>query len=376
VFLASDWNGKKHLMAIDAWRREMWSMAAPNEGERLMLGNHQGTDVLLVGDTLVAQSSLQAFEAKTGRVLSAAYTSNGSAGADWTLLRGGFDKSLVVAQRIWDTVAQTYVLQACRLDSSVAPWRFDCVDSNPLPIEGSTDRILVRQTSQGTRVFVGSQDRHWCALGWTEGGFGSGCIEEDSGPGAVGLTWKIPHLLGHRHFWGYFAGSKLQSFSLDTGLLGAIVDAQPLLVDANDVLVAINTDNRFQRFSASGASLSEGSEEAWTRPEGIALMEGGDMVFLSIERHVSCLSSSLRSCWKETRAEGSSSSQFLGVLPLSSTRSVVVFSQWLFGLSVVGFLIDSPGLKKDTPWPIWGQDPCRTFNASVPVGNCWDGPSF
>jgi len=61
----------------------------------------------------------------------------------------------------------------------------------------------------------------------------------------------------------------------------------------------------------------------------------------------------------------------MAILPVSSTRSIVIVGH---DGDVMGILVDSPGLKTDAPWPMLGHDLCHSYNLSVPVDNCWDGP--
>jgi hypothetical protein len=277
------------------------------------------------------------------------------------------------------------------------------------------DGFSRRGRIEGTQVFVGSTKQHWCALEWREAGearwgepqgkkgWSPGCVAQ--GPDVTDAPENLSLLAsGFEHLWVVYEKYEktddgeddnkdsdeddgdtkktkwVQSFNLKTGLSTtwdvSHLDGLSLLVDVNDELVVSTTTIQpvIQRYSADGKLLFERrlkNSYMHTKVQSMGLLEGGILLLPGEDASMLCLKSDLSACW-ESSDEVDVGGRFLGILPLSPTRSVAVF-----GYDedyVAGFLVDSPGLKKDAPWPIHGHDLCRTNNLSVPVDNCWEGP--
>jgi hypothetical protein len=212
------------------------------------------------------------------------------------------------------------------------------------------------------------------------------------------LRWAQTQYLSSKRLWVSYEGE-------DGGLtrvfdwqarMGEALPSLPLLVDVDDTWFALGEDRTLQRVFASGQKLYEKKVKGLGE---LAMTEEG-LVFLGGDLGILCLKSDGNSCWAEAEEEeeirGDGHGWLMGVLPLVSEagpksnkaarsgspgRSVAVFGYSVYvmghhaGLLAVGFLLDSPGLKKEAPWPTYGHDLCRSFNTSVPVDNCWDGPN-
>ncbi|MCL2626800.1 MAG: hypothetical protein FWD46_08335 [Cystobacterineae bacterium] len=395
LLLAPPWNGadEHFLLALNAKKEEIWrTTLLPDADGDFLLGNHRGDlDVVLTSchHTLTERDGFYVFNAKTGAALSNGCTNLQPGYSTWALLQGGPGKDLVVARAVaLETTPESYVLQACRLNTSAFGSNnpaFDC-EALPLPPEMPPtnskflwQNLLVRQTPEGALVFLGSLTRHWCAFRWADkgrnnNGWSSGCVLQGPAASPV-LTVAQPILLGSKYLWGEFHDSNddwKQAFPLDGGQGEAVDVGDLLLVDSNDeLLAAAGVPGRARRYSAQGGRLST-SERAlgYITPYGSALMGKGEIVFSEAEQ-VACLKSDLSDCWQTVKGAYADGADLLGVLPLSPTRSVVVLN---YTDSIAAFLFDAPSLKKDAPWPISGHDMCRSYNASVPVDNCWDGP--
>ncbi|MCL2178508.1 MAG: hypothetical protein FWC28_06240 [Proteobacteria bacterium] len=381
---------QQRLIALNARGEEVWSAALSNPGKKLLLGNNRGTD-LVVGTCMPANATTEGLwvvEAKTGKVLtSCALTPSG--GSDLVLLQSGPNKSLIVGRRVsLGTTPATYTLEAYYLTQVTAsmssPWVFYVRARMPEALPSGSTNMLVRQTPEGaTRVFVGDGAHSWCAVDWTyTGGWSRGCVEVGAESPQIQLQL---HLLGTEFLWAsylYISGGRqgaatcLQiSAQHATNSLGIICDSTPashygsmsaLLVDVGDQLIAQKSAEvpKIQRYSANNTLLFErtgGLGESTT-----ALMEGGSL----LSSGVSCLKPDFSDCW-EGAIPIPGGKELLGIFPSSATRSMMVFA---YENSISAFLVDTSGLKKDAPWPIWGHDLCRTYNVSVPVDNCWDGP--
>jgi hypothetical protein len=266
----------------------------------------------------------------------------------------------------------------------------------------------VVRTPEGARVFVGSLKHHWCALEWREAGearwgepqgkngWSQGCVAK--GPQVAGADLSSAYIwrLGAEHFWAFYSGENgnkmhewMQSFNLKTGAEMAkdvffwnswaspLVDSQdewiaPIRLSSVDAESKTSTiRSLLQRYLADGNLLFEREVQVGTT--SIALMEGGNFLLPSKDFGLTCLKPDFSDCW-EGAAEADGDGHFLGVLPLSPTRSIVVLGYEENRVSA--FLVDTPGLKKDAPWPIYGHDLCRSNNLSVPVDNCWEGPKL
>jgi len=397
LFVTREWDGMEvedFLVAINAKGERKWREQIPFFMGSLMLApsRHSGSDVVI--SSCDASGGTGFFVATTS-----GYASKRTCKVprmsdyEFALLQSG----PVVMRRIaLDFPPQTFALEACRVDA----WNdgFSCELSGPLPTAGTYDRgkMLVRQTREGAaRVIVSSEERHWCVMewkdkgenvnGWTPGTPGNlGCVE--SGPPVVEFADRIElELLSTEHFWvsslNRATGYWLQRFDQNAVLKSALnlynSHVSLLLADTNDALIVSAKDNKLQRLSASGELLySRDNMRAFDI--GLGMVEGGDLIYPGRNVGISCLKSDLKDCWPGANPEDTEIGWLLGILPMSSTRSVAVFAAGEInpnlGGPVSGFLIDSPGLKKDAPWPMYGHDLCRTNNASVPIDNCWDGP--
>jgi len=400
LFFAAEWrDGRSEyfLATVDANGKPVWRTKVLDFefGDGLLLGNHRGTDVVLascfVEEGGSTRGGIYVANAKTGDSLSDCTNLLGgdyAVGPFWALLQGGPGKDLVVAREFRS--AADHVLGACRFIQDAAAGRFECEPSGTLPgaedQQTSHDKFLVRQTPAGAvQVWVGSRVQHWCALqwqdqgrsvnGWSPGRAGSPvCFEQ--GP-AVTAHWirAQPQFLSSAYFW-LDGDEGVQSIHLETGSIKNFPNVStPLLLDTHDELIAgSNLDGSLQRFSVNGNLLGQNAVK-FVEHDGIGLMEGGTLMVAGTDSHVFCLKPDLSACWEGDFTLGAPAS-LLGVLPKSSTRSIAVFTYPTYTPDrVVGFLVDTPGLKKDAPWPIKGHDPCRSFNASVPVDKCWDGPT-
>ena len=397
------------LLALNAQGEEVWRADIPLYGiESFLLGRHHDMDVLLASCWVEGAwgRGIQAFNADTGGVLSACENLQEGRSSNWALLQGGPGKDLVMVREIFDEEDCVYsveepcvVLEACRLVPSGAnpeDFELDCQKSAYLPNAGSYvhDSVFVRQIPGNiARVYTGSLSNYWCATDWSDdNGWDSPCGTK--GPDVdvnIRVSTTQTRLLGAEHMWvHYLLADNIgrswfwQAFQGSTLLGEAVPVTNPSvpnisspdnfslflsLVDAGDEVIAAD-NHQMRRYSASGNLLaSRGGVQIYSSAY-LTLLEGGTMVYPNEQGNAVCLKSDLRNCWPNMQTVGGIG--FLaGVLPVSSTRSVVVFSD---GYNQVGTLVDSPGLKKDAPWPISSHDLCRSYNISVPVDNCWDGP--
>jgi len=406
---------KFSVVALNAQGEEVWKTKASSVGGQLLLGNHRGLDVVVARCT--ERDGFLVFNAKTGETLLETCSKPNVKFSQLALLQGGADKDLVVVRgRVLETIStpekneDVYALEACRFSNAANAWSVECCPSAPLSRTGSyyTSEVLVRQTPEGVaRVFLDSLERYWCALEWKDKeGWSPGCVAQ--GPVAVPeLRWPRVQVLGAEHLWvkyneeGSWRGNGWQRFELNAhstadAKKSLLFGIEPLLVDAGEELIALTNEGDkdeekkstyvLWRYSVAGTLLSKRTQKAFNRksynyePGNMGLMEGGMLLFPSKEAGVLCLKPDLKDCWEgangEANAEVDAHGSLLGILPLSPTRSVVVFGHSDIDKRdlMTGFLVDSPSLKKDAPWPLWGHDLCRTFNASVPIDNCWDGP--
>jgi len=375
VLAADDTDFEYCLLALNARGEKAWKTPLPAFVPNLLLGNHQGTDMLVAS----CDKGLQVFDAKTGDALPAGCNSFVEWGrSPWVLLQGGVGKDLVVARKAeLETAPGTRFLQACRLKDALG--NFECKSSPPVPntnIFGG-EEIVARRTPQGAEVLMGSLAHAWCAVGWTnEGGWSNDCI---GGPPVSGSPEDalFEGVLGSQHLWvSLWPETTLRTFPLDGGPgVAWATPVTPLLVDTDDALIA-TTFGRLQRFSAEGVLRFDARNTVYNSAL-VGLMEGGNMLVSDENMGVVCLKPDLSACWTDDSFRRESFGKVLGVLPLSSTRSVVVFGYYDYSLSrrlIGGVLFDAPGLKKDAPWPFAGHDLCRSYNASVPIDRCWDGP--
>ncbi|MCL2012059.1 MAG: hypothetical protein FWG75_04645 [Cystobacterineae bacterium] len=407
------------LRALNAQGEEVWRTEIANAKVQLLLGNHYGRDVLVVGCSLqealgsgfVNVDGLMAVDAKSGEILSRECESPQRAASNVVLVQGGPDKGLLVARKHRMDYSSNgypaYALEACSLYSTFySPgtlWRFDC-QSQALPEGGNiAGSIVARQAPNGwAEVFFGapSPREHGCSMQWREvirmWAMNSPC----DGMATFPPTYLSVALLGAEHLWLYAflyppihqgdtGADGMHVFNLNQLDMGiSWTSMLPLLVDTGDELITAFSGFGYgntiynarpppflSRYSAGGELLQR-REGAWIR-NATMLMEGGDLVYSNKNHVVSCLKSDFSHCWEGAEVLDSDG-QLLGVLPLSATRSMVVLGFRGSGNTdyfVSAFLVDASGLKKDAPWPIGGHDLCNSYNASVPVDNCWDGPS-
>jgi len=378
------------LVAINANGKPEW----PNRNitnitnPYVLLGRHRSADLVVAG--CGNAGGLKIINAKTGNFWPECANPVAGSQEHMALLQGGNNKDLVVVRRIYLlSIPRTYALEACRLAGEA----FVCERSPTLPNAGSyssfasltRDHIVVRQTPEGAaRVFVGSLERHWCALewrdgeGWVRGSDGSACVEQGPDATELGLAEaKVQRLSAHR-LWNYdgiaFDNYWLSIFNSEDKTSTDIKGVQVVLVDAGDDSLVKNSKLQLMKFSATGELLHQRTQSCAYCP--LALMEGGRLISSGESTGVSCIEPNLSDCWAESAA-AESNGWLLGILPQSATRSVAIFGYKDMRLSkgyIEGILLDSPGLKKDAPWPMLGHDLCRTNNASVPIDNCWDGP--
>ncbi|MCL2178180.1 MAG: hypothetical protein FWC28_07865 [Proteobacteria bacterium] len=373
-------------------QEKVWRSGLPDPGiAQLLLGNHQGKDVLLVNcvsNSVIGNGFFVVDMQLMGKPLTTVCTNLARVEGNWALLQSGADKDLVVARKV--SGSNGSVLEACRFRFGLTglSWSFHCEASGVLPPEGSSNsEIMVRQTSEGVaRVFIGSQEHHWCAMEWSdENGWSEGCVAQ--GPSVAGLVQVRLELLGPEQLWVTLFRedntSVVKNFGGNTGFeeVGVWHSLYPRLVDTGGELIAKADKTKepgVLRFSADGQLLHQRGVQIGD----IVLMEGGELIFPTEkegELGVSCIKADMRPCWSETNTSEGGYGQVLGVLPLSPTRSIAVFwdgrgSNNDFvsnGGIIAGFLVDSPGLKKDAPWPMRKHDPCLSFNASTPVDGCW-----
>jgi len=232
------------------------------------------------------------------------------------------------------------------------------------------------------RVYTVSSSHYWCATEWSnDNGWGSPCGTQ--GPVRPATTdvhsmYGSSLFSGAEHMWAFdsFYGwpqRLVQSFENSTStFLGnpVLMDGFFIRVDAGDQLIVAD-EYHMRRYSAVGDLLASRERGIEIHSEYyITLLEGGMVVYPNSEGSVVCLKPDLRNCWPNMNTVGNGGT-FMGILPVSSTRSVVVFGD---GSNLIGTLVDSPGLNKDAPWPMHMHDLCRTNNVSVPTDNCWDGP--
>ncbi|MCL2011915.1 MAG: hypothetical protein FWG75_03895 [Cystobacterineae bacterium] len=434
----NEWGLKFFIIAINAKGEEVWRTKESGIGEQLMLGNHRGMDVVVancanrrdgfwVFDAKTGEALLKTCS-KLGANFSNLALLRGGPGKDLVVVRGrrledtrnADDKDDSNVDNNSDDkdsgddednnedtyiIRDTYALEACRFSNRLNTWSVDCRPSEPLQQTGSyfAGKILVRQMPEGVvRVFLDSLERYWCALEWKNGGWSRGCVDE--GPVAVPALEQPNRLqvqvLDSERLWVKYEGKCTplsQRFEQNTRSTSdakklLLSGTEPVLVDAGGELIGLTksmceVDEKklqyvLRRYSVAGNLLftkkmhasNEGNSD-YARNSNIGLMEGSTLLLPSKGRGVLCLKADLSDCWAGMNADVDASGSLLGVLPLSPTRSVAVFG-YKEGLRnlIAGFLIDAPGLKKDAPWPIFGHDLCRSFNASVPVDNCWDGP--
>jgi len=372
-----------NLKAINAQGQEWWATRLPNyaTGDFLMVGRHHDTDVLLVNCWLegtVGKRGIQAFNADTGDILSACENPQKDH-SNWALLQGGPGKDLVVVREIQE--GADLLLEACRLLSNESDlWDFSCEYSKPWPYTAYATDISVRQISESVaRVYAGSLSNYWCATDWSnDNGWEEVCGTQ--GPLVTGGATPIRRFWGAEHVWVYYnfndgMGEWWWGFKSDTSaFLGepVLMDKHMYLqlVDFGDQLIAPGADG-IRRYSADGRLLAS-REDSTTYAPYFALMEGGMVVYPNSEGNLACLKPDLKSCWSKMNVVGSMNYGALkAILPVSSTRSLVIVGH---NGDTIGILVDSPGLKKDAPWPMYGRDLCHSYNVSVPADNCWDGP--
>ena len=375
---------KRFLVAVNSHGETVWKTEMPQIDNISMLGNHRGLDVVLVGCYLPGGSNgHQAVNARTGEVLSGdCSTSTRLNDTDLTLLQGGPDKDLVVLRKVVSQDNNNIHIEACRFTqnkTSNKSWGFDCRQSGTLfpRIYGLNDRIFVRQTPDGSaKVFIGSFKRYWCTQEWNDKkGWSKGCIEEGPPVTPSYSRFVFVRLLGSEHILVStgvnLSDEKFHYFDLKTGSKTASFESSrhPQLVDESDELIFTKI-NEIYRLSAAGDVLSSDKIYWGLYWESMGIMEGGNLVLPILGPNVMCLKPDMKACWEGSYGYDSEA-KLLGVLPMSPTRSIVVYTS---SRGIFGSLFDSSGLKKDAPWPIMGHDLCRTFNASVPIDNCWDGP--
>ena len=381
------------LVALQADGKEKWRAKYTSvEFQGLWLGNHRGRDVVLAdcsyhaeddGGAELMHSGIYVYDAKTGEALVSC--DNPKSAGHLTLLQGGPDKDLVFARRIFISL-NTSALEACRLDltaKDLADKSFRCTSTKSPTQFGN---LFARQDAPVVKLFQASHTRHWCALTWSDTeGFGPHCQEK--GPAGRNMTNAHAMLLGLNHMWvSYEESSKRAWGETWVRSLGLSAEAKafapvslsemlPELVDANDELIATAKGDMLRRFSADGKLLFQ--KEIST--SGLALMEGGHLVAIDKKQGLLWLKPDFSEAWAMPTSMHNDG--LMGVMPTSPTRSVVVVShseegekKWERKYYLTGVLVDSPGLKKDAPWPIDGHDLCRSNNVSVPVDNCWDGP--
>jgi len=389
--LALNTNGK------EMWRRELPSYAGTNYTGNFLLGNHRGFDVLLVSCSLPAGSGFQFVNPKTGDMASECLNPQQPASA-LVLLQGGPNSDLVVARKIlynntdWPATSR---MEACRFHRVVYPsgqyyWNHFC-DEMQVPAPYSEGILLARQTLDGVSQVLMPSGYPFCTVEWKAGeGWRPGfpACEFYYNPYMYAMGTK---LLSAEHIWVYIHSSgksgtsSEQTYRLNTqtGLDVGFAYAAPLLADVGDEWIgsdgstvypsSILPSRNLRRYSASGDLLFE-RDISRVQQKSIVLMEGGNFVLpgkdLDGNLEMWCLKPDLSDCWTTTNISYNSG-MLSGVLPKSPTRSVVVLGE---GKRLAAFLLDSPGLKTDAPWPINGHDLCRTFNANVSVNNCWDGP--
>ncbi|MCL2178545.1 MAG: hypothetical protein FWB81_03915 [Cystobacterineae bacterium] len=383
------------LIAINAegetrWERELIDTGG---GDRsVLLGNHQGTDVVVASCVdRDLRRGFYAVNASTGRGLfQGGCVSYQWSSPHWAMLQGGPGKDLVVVRRVSLAQQNTYTLEACRFVERASAWVLDCRASSSLPNPGTyndCNELLVHQVEGRTRVLTDSTVNHWHEVEWREGEWTALL----PGPSmSAGLAWGQTHFLGAQYRWVWYTThggvSELRSADF-SNQWGDSVGARPLLMGSNDELIARGADDAFWRFSPLRTPLFPGGTLLFSGELGgasaidqknVALVEGEggreQMILPSTGAGgigISCLNTDFSRCW-----EGSSTTyanaQLLGILPKSAGRGVAVFSD--AAGAIAGFLIDAPRLKGDVPWPIWRHDLCRSSNANVPIDNCWDGP--
>jgi hypothetical protein len=398
---------QQRLVAINARGEEVWSTEVPNPEEKFLLGNHRGMDVA-VGTCTSPEpegtaKGFWAVNARTGRNLTPGCSAASLGNVGLLLLQSGPDKNLVIGRQVPLQTTPGYALEAyylVRVTSSLSsPWGFIAANRTPEALSFLYSNFLARRTPEGAaRVFVGFNNPSWRAVDWSEEeGWSPGYVKE--GAESMGIQSEL-RFLGAKRLWvshfvllGMREGSAnwLQVLDQEETNWGALIlngytmfnSTHPLLVDVGDEVIAQGAVHetlavdpleghvpKLQKYSADGSLLFAREGGRGIGGRNLALMEGGDMVYLNASGGISCLKFDFAHCSVGNAANGAAQGQLLGILPMSSTRSIAVFAHENV---VSAFLVDASGLKKDAPWPIEGHDLCRTYNASIPIDNCWDG---
>ncbi|MCL2626507.1 MAG: hypothetical protein FWD46_06815 [Cystobacterineae bacterium] len=372
---------EREMVALDAknaankpaWRAPSGSRFTWNE-DVAFLGTHQEMPVLIKTCTTTAGTGLAILDTETGKILTEDCSETEGQKTAVALLRRESPRDLTLI-RHFRSNAGNHQLKICQLDglSSQRYWTFDCEKDAQL-VYGYTSPVIAVQPQVGEDIAIYvSGNSHWAGL-----------------PLEALQYWKTPFQskptedfariepifgVGRRHLWGANWVSSLEIES-DLTVYSSIIT--PWAIDADDALIASNEIGQLVRYSPNPGFLNSTDK----LPQEVFLIEsidGGDILIVE-NGSVEVLDSGLAVRWKMDFSSdfGAINSVWQAALvPISPKHSVVVVAAVKTNGDMVygGILIDSPGLKKNAPWPTYGHDLCQSFNTSVSIGHCWDGPS-
>jgi len=341
----------------------------------MLMGNHEGRQVLVTTCASNGNVGLQAVDPLTGHALTTSCSaSRRGQTLALALLRGNANQSLVVLRQI--EANNVAYLEACQLKNGMG-FAFQCTQHEKPILKAHAGLVVRPHSATEAVVYASSENNAWLAFPWEWQG-NQGAWKEVS----EGLNLGAPLMaVGTRYAWGgnwvspwEMGSAPHRKPSDDTKTLP---DGLKLFaVDVDDSLFAFSEEEGLLvRYSSAGALMKD-KPATWSPQEGF-LLEDGTLLVAGAQGIVAAFSAQLEEVWREdfSNVFGSDASLRQATLvPHSQTRSILVVEMEKNGDVVYGgILLDVPGLKKDAPWPMQGHDMGQSFNSSVSPEQCWDG---
>ena len=365
------------ILALDARNggAQKWEASFAWEGNvDFILGNHQGTSVLVKTCTTNGRTGLYALNAHTGEGLTMGCLELRDETFSLALLKGGPNQDLLLVRSFVNSNRTR--LETCQLTGSVSPEQMDfSCNFTSAPFSNADAVMVVRpQAGADTVIYSSSSDdaETWVAFKWGSGGALSMINGSATGRGSI-------FGIGPQHLWGANWMSLIDGSGKELRTEKLSHQATPWAMDVNDEVVVSGSGSYLYRYLPNLPTLAVLAQARmdWLPKAGF-LMESGDLLLAGGQSSVVVLSPDFQKHWQAdfSKAFGAGFELRQATLvPLSSTRSVLVLEMTKADKTVYGgILVDAPGLKTNAPWPMQGHDLCGSFNTSVAVDNCWDGP--
>ncbi|MCL2012648.1 MAG: hypothetical protein FWG75_07685 [Cystobacterineae bacterium] len=359
------------IAAYNSKGQQVWTSTAsgfewPTEGD-FLLGNHKGTQVLLKTCTTMDGVGLHALHVETGLPLVKGCSILKGTDSSFALLQGGPTQELLVVRKF--SIGEDQYLETYQFLEEED--RLSCGESTSLIAYGMLAAVVVQpQSPQNALVYSSAIRSAWFSY---QHQWNNTSVWGSSDSSVQTNNLKSIFGIGSQVLWGLDWVSPLGGTSVRQILTEGIT---PWAIDKDNALIASDREGYIHRYNTDAISSSQ-STEAWF-PQALFLIEGGDILLVDHSGSVVVLNSNFEVRWQEDFLEAKTHTLRKALLiPSSSTRSMLVLEiESNASRTFYSFLIDSPGLDKEAPWPTRGHDLCRSFNSAVPIDACWNGPKL